>query len=500
MNLITLLLIAQVAPGIFTTVKTTNTSGTSIQVGCAVGSSSCTGGIVAGPVDVSQVITAGAITIASNVPGTTMNKLYNNGGTLTWAGSALALGGAVGPGTAGKIAKFTGANAVGDSICSEAGTTITCVNTVAATTGTFTTLTGTLTAGAQGNITTANGITSASSLATVGTITSGTWQGTIIDITRGGAGVSLAATGGTSQFLRQNSVGATISVVRPAVSDLSDSSNVALLAASNAFTGAVNGNLRQSYFNNNNGTAALAGWQAQSNSTSAFMDAFSPGFTTASHAIAASARFMGDGAAGVNIVASNATGTIGLWTNALLRWSVNASGHFIPNGGNTFDIGDSTNTIRNIFIGGLAEHANGTTGAPSITFTSDPDTGFYRFGANAISVVTNGTERWGIDANGNTMVGGSITESVGTPVLSSGGGSLPTLSGRDYAFAWTWGGTPTAVTLNFGNTWTVAPICVATPNTNVTPRITAISTTQITFTSSTLTAGDIVYIHCKARF
>jgi hypothetical protein len=109
----------------------------------------------------------------------------------------------------------------------QSGTTITVANTLSATT-----LTGTLSTASQPNITTlaglttANALTSASSLATVGTITTGVWNGTIIDIAHGGTGVTLSGTGGASQFLRQNSLGGNVTVVRPAVADLSDASHV----------------------------------------------------------------------------------------------------------------------------------------------------------------------------------------------------------------------------------------------------------------------------------
>jgi hypothetical protein len=214
---------AQPANTVVSTLRSTSTAATSVKVGCA-STGPCTGGIVAGPVDVVSVTSAGFIGIASNVPASTANRLYNNASTLMWNGSPLSIGGSTVSGTIGKLAKFTGAAAVGDSICSESGTTITCVNTVSATT-----LTGTLSTAVQPNVTTMAGLTSASTLATVGTITSGTWQGTIIDLARGGAGVSLSGTGGASQFLRQNTVGGTVTVVRPAVADLSDNTNVPLL-------------------------------------------------------------------------------------------------------------------------------------------------------------------------------------------------------------------------------------------------------------------------------
>ncbi|MBA3849349.1 MAG: hypothetical protein C0502_05060 [Opitutus sp.] len=42
---------------------------------------------------------------------------------------------------------------------------------------------------------------------------------------------------------------------------------------------------------------------------------------------------------------------------------------------------------------------DGTAAAPSIAFNSDPDTGFYRYGANAIGVSSGGAYRFRFDAN-----------------------------------------------------------------------------------------------------
>jgi len=222
---------AQVAPTVVSTLKTTSTAATSIQVGCAVGSSVCTGGIVAGPIDVASVTSGGFIGIASSVPGVTTYRLYNNAGTLTWNGVPLATGASL-SGTTGTIPLFTGASTVGDSIMTQSGTTITVANTIAATTGTFTNVAGTLSTASQPNVTTLAGLTSASSLATVGTISSGTWNGTAISLTYGGTGQNLSGTGGTSQFLRQNTVGGAITPVRPALADLSDAASVVVTGGS----------------------------------------------------------------------------------------------------------------------------------------------------------------------------------------------------------------------------------------------------------------------------
>jgi len=69
------------------------------------------------------------------------------------------------------------------------------------------------------------------SIITVGTITTGVWHGTKIGLAYGGTNADLSATGGAHQFLRQNSSGATIDVVQPALADLSDASTVALNAS-----------------------------------------------------------------------------------------------------------------------------------------------------------------------------------------------------------------------------------------------------------------------------
>lgn len=215
---------AQPAPVIATTVKTTSTDATSIQVGCAVGSSVCTGGIVAGPIDVTSVTSGGFIGIASNVPVSTTYRLYNNAGTLTWNGTPLAAGGSL-TGTINTIPVFTAANSIGNSIMTQSGTTITVASTLNATT-----LGGTLSTATQNSVTTMTGLTS------VGTIGTGTWQGTAVGLAYGGTAANLSGTGGTSQFLRQNTLGGAVTVIRPAVADLSDASNVPLLNAANTFT------------------------------------------------------------------------------------------------------------------------------------------------------------------------------------------------------------------------------------------------------------------------
>lgn len=61
-----------------------------------------------------------------------------------------------------------------------------------------------------------------SSLASIGTITTGVWQGTAVDVTHGGTGANLSATGGTSQVVQQTTVGGAFTVGQLAASNLSN--------------------------------------------------------------------------------------------------------------------------------------------------------------------------------------------------------------------------------------------------------------------------------------
>lgn len=61
-----------------------------------------------------------------------------------------------------------------------------------------------------------------SSLTAVGTIATGVWQGTKVGLPYGGTNADLSATGGTSQVLKQTTLGAAVTVAQLAASDLSN--------------------------------------------------------------------------------------------------------------------------------------------------------------------------------------------------------------------------------------------------------------------------------------
>lgn len=62
--------------------------------------------------------------------------------------------------------------------------------------------------------------------------------------------------------------------------------------------------------------------------------------------------------------------------------------------------------ITNSFLRSFQNHrfADGTAGAPSITFASNTNTGFWRAGANILATSTNGTERMRINADGQVLI------------------------------------------------------------------------------------------------
>jgi hypothetical protein len=75
------------------------------------------------PVNLLDIGTSGGIHIASGVPVGTSMALYNNSGTLTWNGTALATGSSV-SGTTNYIPVFTGASSLGNSVINQSGSNV----------------------------------------------------------------------------------------------------------------------------------------------------------------------------------------------------------------------------------------------------------------------------------------------------------------------------------------------------------------------------------------
>ena len=67
-----------------------------------------------------------------------------------------------------------------------------------------------------------------SSIVTVGTITTGTWNGGIIGVTYGGTGANLSATGGAGQYVKQSTVGGAFTVGTIPASDIGSGANLSV--------------------------------------------------------------------------------------------------------------------------------------------------------------------------------------------------------------------------------------------------------------------------------
>jgi hypothetical protein len=86
----------------------------------------------------------------------------------------------------------------------------------------------------------------------------------------------------------------------------------------------------------------------------------------------------------------------------------------------------SLSVASDVTVGGVVKLADGTIGAPSLSFTSDPDTGIYRSAANYLRTVGGGAyaaEFTGglTNFNGNTSTGG-------VAYLSAGSAAAPSLA------------------------------------------------------------------------
>jgi len=493
--------VAQPAPVVATTIRSTDTSATSLCVGGASGCASATGGIKAGAVDVVSVTSAGFIGIASNVPASQTYRLVNNAGSLQWNGVALATGASL-SGTLNTIPVFTGASSVGNSIITQnvGATIITVTGTLTATTA----LGGTLTTASQPNVTTAAGLTSAAALATVGTVTTGVWNGTLIDLTRGGTGANLSGTGGTSNFLRQNTVGGAVTVVRPAVSDLSDGSNVPLLNAANTFTGGL-----QTLQRTTDGTVLDV-----QNTTALFSGTAQT--LTISRAATSGYVFQNFTANGVSQFSVGGSGNV----TAAGLLTVSGAGQVLTLQAAT--TGAQFVQLKNSNAAGVAVEAginiygdtgNGGTGSLRALSSSFTSTGaltanaFHVIGSSAggltlaatdaagtIGLWTVATKRFAVDASGNWLKGSNIMDSTGTPTIGSGFGTgASILAGSDYGFRVDIGSTAsTSGVILFGRSFSNGVVCTSSPAA-AGPGAVQVSTltTQVTLTYASTTGGQI---------
>lgn len=307
---------AQLAPGAFTTLRTTDVTGASMCVGCAVGSTT--------PADNSG-ITATTFVVKSNVgaPSVTTNKIYNISGALYFNGLSLATGSSI-SGTTGTIPKFTGGATLADSTMTVSGAN-------------FTIGAGTFTAGLFSG-----------SGASLTALPATSLTGSIADA-RLSANVPLinasnSFTGATTMFTAASS----------AVS----------LSVRNTTSGATN----TTFLAVGNDADASAGYLKTNSST----------FTTSGLSIADSTELANERTGGLLLLASNGSGIIRFGTIGTERGRVHASGGLSwgdatdPGATNFRVAGTITGNTTGTHTGAVVGNASTATTAGTVTTAAQP--------------------------------------------------------------------------------------------------------------------------------
>ena len=446
-------------PTVHTTVQTTATTASSLLVGCALGATTgCTGGINSGPI----VVNSGGINIVSNVPGDTTMKLYNNSGTLTWNGTPLAAGSSL-SGTTGTIAIFTASNAVGNSIITQTGgTTITVTGTLNATTAIQLNGTSINTAGTLSNVaylnaantfSNASGQTFAGGIglsggspsthgimipsAVPGITTTNLYNNGGVLTWSGGAsfpGNVTVTTLNTYTFNQSVASGASPTLTGtnftgiPAASILAGtfgSGNYTipgLLTVSgfgtHLFSAGGTGGQSLEVTNTTSGTGNFARVYVTAGTSSVLFGALSQGFTTSGVNVQSGAVLNAEGAGGLSLAASNASGDIRLYSRNTLALTLGASQAasftgdlslaatkklYLDGGGDTYITESSANRIA--FVSGgtemfvvnsgvpinLSKEALGVEATKKLYLDGGGDTYIQEGGANTIDFYAGGT-------------------------------------------------------------------------------------------------------------
>jgi len=226
-----------------------------------------------------------------------------------------------------------------------------------------------------------------SSLTSVGTISSGTWNGTAIADTYL-ATISTALKVSNSATTATSANTASAIVARDASGNFTAGTITATLTG-NASTVTTNANLTGDVTSVGNATSIAAGVivDADINASAAIVDTKLATISTAGK-VSNSATTAASANTASAIVARDASGnfTAGTITAALTGAASS----------NVLKAGD---TMTGALVVPLASAST-----PSLTFTGDLDTGVFSPGANQVAISTNGTSRLSIDASGNLAV------------------------------------------------------------------------------------------------
>ncbi|MCR4374156.1 MAG: hypothetical protein NUW22_04845 [Acidobacteria bacterium] len=339
---------AQVRPVIATTVQTTDTTANALIVGCAIGSTTCTGGVRAGTIRLTAGIALDGATasdhgivLASAIPASTAMAIYQSAGTLYFNGSVVALGSSV-SGTIGAISVFTASNALGDSIIAQSGgNTITVTGTTNTTVGYNLNGTSINTAGTLSNVAYENQantfVPSQTFSAGIG-VSGGSPSTHGIMIPSAVPGVLTTNLHNSSGTLTWPS-GASFTTVNTGqgANELYDMDQNVLTTSSPSFVlgtwtgfgthsfsaGGTGANLLR-VVNTTSGAANFGEFEVTGGTTSLYVDAFSQGYTTATSEIAASVRILSNGVGGLTLMASDPIGDVRLYARNALALTIGA--------------------------------------------------------------------------------------------------------------------------------------------------------------------------------
>jgi hypothetical protein len=225
---------------------------------------------------------------------------------------------------------------------------------------------------------------------------------------------------------------------------------------------------------------------------------------------------------GLSIAATHASGAIRYYSGGTTeRMSLSSAGLLTVSGAGAHTFGGGgASTTSNININGatganLGSYIAFQRGGASKGFLGTDSTvvgggsnsdQLDLYAVTSLAFFTNNTTtpRWGINAAGDWTYGASshIADSVGTPTIASAVPALfksGTIAGTDYAFVITNGsGTPPDGSVNFGHTWSTAPVCTVTMSDSSAVYISAITTTQLTLVNNTAGVGSKYFVLCRS--
>jgi hypothetical protein len=350
--------------------------------------------------------------------------------------------------------------------------------------------------------------------------------GGILPVANGGTGVSLAATGGASQVLKQASSGANVTVGQLSCSDLSNAGTgcsgstssggtVTSVATTGPITGGTfttSGTIGCATCVTTAGGQSIAGTTTLGTLAATTINAFTAGgaiamggnnitgggtaaftsLTSAAHTItSASANALAVGLNGVTNPAFNVDASTASSATGLNVKSAAAAGGLALS---VISSGAAENLTINAKGSGTINIGNTSTGQTVIgNSTSIYNTGLITTVSLALNGCTIGSNI--LCVNGLLSASSHILATSTAPTISSCGTGSPTASGGDtFGTVVAGGGVLASCVVNFGTTWGAAPRCVVSSGTAIASLTVTTSTTQLTIGGTSLTGDTINWI------